>query len=92
VAGGDQVVDHVSIEVAPARLAVQAEHSRPGALVEMVEAQSVDLGVAGLVVVAGQRREALVGGAEEIHRGVLSWSGSPPDRCSSARQRSFVLT
>ena len=61
-------VEHVPVEVAPARLAVEAEHRGAAALVEVVQAQAVHLGVVRLVGVAREVREALVGGAEDVHR------------------------
>ena len=36
VPGGDEGVEHVPVEVAPIRLAVEAEHGRPRALVEVM--------------------------------------------------------
>ena len=83
----DEPVEHVPVEVAPARLAVEAEDGRPAPLVEVVQAQAVDLDVVGLVGEARQVLEALVGRAEDVHGFVLS-SGGPagPSRWMTASQ------
>jgi hypothetical protein len=74
VAVGDQLVEHVAVQVAPARLAVKAQDGVTVALVEVVQAQAVDLHVVRLVREAGQIGEALVGSAEDV-QGVPFVSG-----------------
>ena len=64
----DEPVEHVPVQVAPAGLAVEAQDRRARALVEMVQAQAVHLDVVRFVGVARQVREALVGGAEDVHQ------------------------
>jgi hypothetical protein len=75
VPGLDEPVEHVPVEVAPARLAVEAEHGGPAALVDVMQAQAVDLRVVGLVGVAGQVLKALVRRSEDVHGWLLSVSG-----------------
>ena len=74
--GVDQHGDHVAVEVAPGRLAVEEEHHRGVrvALVEVVDPQRAalavgDLGVVRLERVAGQVREAVVRRAQRVHQG-----------------------
>ena len=68
----DQRRQHLAVEVGPGRLAVEADDRAPLALVDVVQAQPVHLGVVGLEVVARQALEALVGGAEDVHRAACS--------------------
>ena len=72
MAARDELVEHVPVEEAPARLAVEAHDRRPVPLVEVVQAQAVDLDVVGLVGEARQGLEALVRRAEHVHGVVLS--------------------
>jgi hypothetical protein len=69
VARLDQRRQHLAVEVGPGRLAVEAD-DRPLALalVHVVESQAVDLRVMRLEVVPGKPLEALIGGAEDVHR------------------------
>ena len=60
--------DHLPVQVRPAGLSVEAHHRVAVALVHVVEAQSVDLGVVGLERVARQVVEVLVGCPEDFHR------------------------
>ena len=79
VPGGDEHRDHVPVEEAPRRLAVQEQHRRGvrRALVEVVDARDAvavgDLDVVRLERVVGQRLEALVGGAQGLHRMPPGW-------------------
>ena len=47
---------------------MEADDRRTVALVEVVEPQPVDLGIVRLELVTGQPVEALVWGAEDVHR------------------------
>jgi hypothetical protein len=86
---GDQGWQHVAVEVAPGRLAVQQQHDRAGqvALAQVVETDRVAaIGIGDLEVVGGEgvaRKvgERRVGGASELHRGVL---GSRASGCGAA--------
>src|SRR5664280_2775651 len=75
--------DHVTVEVAPRRLAVEQEHDRAvsRAFVEVVDPPGaavliVNDCVVGLEGEAGQRLEAVVGGSEDFHRGGHLLSGT----------------
>jgi hypothetical protein len=58
-----QLRDHRAVHVRPGRLAVEEEHRRPFALVEVVQAEPVLVDVVRLEGVAGEALEALVGRA-----------------------------
>ena len=49
----DQCVEHVPVQVAPVRLAVETQHRWPRAFVEVVEAKPVHFNVVGLIAVPG---------------------------------------
>jgi hypothetical protein len=75
VAGRDQTGDHPAVEIAPARLAVEQQHRRRivRPLVDVVHAKFaafrvVDEQVVRRVRPVGQRGEAVVGGAQVLHR------------------------
>ena len=74
VVGGDracgrrQLRDDRAVEVRPGRLAVEQQHRRAGALVEIVQTEAVLLDVVRLEVVAGEAVELLVGRAVGLHR------------------------
>ena len=63
VAGGEQHGGHLAVEEAPGGLAVEQHDGRPGALVEVVEAQALPVQVVGGEREPGQAGEALVRGA-----------------------------
>ena len=62
----DQRPHHLAVQVRPGRLAVEAHDRRTVALVQIVQAQPVDLGVMRLELEAGQPVEALVWGPEDV--------------------------
>src|SRR5689334_19631229 len=64
VARRDEGRNHLAVQVAPGRFAVQGEENAiPFPDIEIVDAQSLPLEVIGRPGKAGQIREALVGGA-----------------------------
>ncbi len=66
VAAGDEVGEHVAVEVAPVGLTVEAEDRRAGALVEVMHAQPIDLEVVRLERIPREVLEAIVGRAEDL--------------------------
>ncbi len=70
--GRGELGDDLAVEVRPGRLAVEEQHGRAGALVEVVHAQVALLEVVRLEVVAGQALELLVRGAVGVHAPTLT--------------------
>ncbi len=70
VTRGDEDRDHLPVEEAPGRLAVEEEHRRRGgrALVEVVDAEAIHGRVARCERELGKVREPLVRRAQELHR------------------------
>jgi hypothetical protein len=93
-AGCGQDRDHVPVEEAPGRLTVEQQHGLAvaGALVQIVHAQFPavlvgDVGVVGREPEVGQTFEALVRGAENLHRGSPLVSSCRRVVVSSCRRR-----
>src|SRR5438067_5170286 len=64
-AGEDR--DHLAVEVAPGGLAMEEEHRRTSALVDVVKAKAIDFEIARSEGPSGKSGKALVGSAQDLH-------------------------
>ena len=78
--------DHLSIQISPCRLTMQAKRYRSSlcSLVEIVHSQSTKIRVIGLEGVAWQTNESLVRSSKRLHVSSLS-------SCADAEQASFMI-